>query len=252
MAVILEIRNLSKSFGGLKAVNDVSLDIEEGKITSVIGPNGAGKTTVFNLVTGFLTPDAGTVRLAGKDITRLPAHRIAAEGLTRTFQLVRVFPRMTLTENIMMGYNDLEGDTLWSALASTKKMHRQYREKRDQAVEMVKYIGLEKYKDSPANDLSYGQQKLVEIGRALISRPKLILLDEPLAGLNVVMIKKMIDLINDMKRQGNTVVLIEHNMEIVMSISDIVHVLSAGGLLTSGVPEEILRHEKVIESYLGY
>jgi ABC-type branched-subunit amino acid transport system ATPase component len=248
---ILEIRNVSKSFGGLQAVRDVSLNIESGKITSLIGPNGAGKTTLFNLVTGFLKMDTGSVILDGKDITRLPAHRIVRKGLTRTFQMVRVYPRMTVTDNILMGFYGLAGDSLWSALAGTKKMYAAYYQKKELALAMVEYIGLSRYKDTLANDLSYGQQKLVELGRALVSQPKVLLLDEPLAGLNVVMIERMIQLIKDLKKQGKTVVIIEHNMEIVMGISDFIHVLNFGQLIASGNAEEILKHEKVIDSYLG-
>ena len=248
---ILEIRNLSKSFGGLQAVRDVSLDVQPGKITSLIGPNGAGKTTLFNLVTGFMKMDIGSVMLDGKDITRLPAHLIVRKGLTRTFQLVRVYPRLTVTDNILMGFYGLAGDSLWSALLGTRKMYAEYQKKRAQALEMLEYIGLSAYRDTIANDLSYGQQKLVELGRALISQPKVLLLDEPLAGLNVVMIERMIRLIDDLKKNGKTVVIIEHNMEIVMGISDYIHVLNFGQLIASGTAKEIMEHEKVIDSYLG-
>lgn len=248
---ILEIRNLSKSFGGLQAVRDVSLVVQPGKITSLIGPNGAGKTTLFNLVTGFMKMDIGSVMLDGKDITRLPAHLIVRKGLTRTFQLVRVYPRLTVTDNILMGFYGLAGDSLLSALLGTRKMYAEYQKKRAQALEMLEYIGLSAYRDTIANDLSYGQQKLVELGRALISQPKVLLLDEPLAGLNVVMIERMIRLIDDLKKNGKTVVIIEHNMEIVMGISDYIHVLNFGQLIASGTAKEIMEHEKVIDSYLG-
>jgi branched-chain amino acid transport system ATP-binding protein len=248
---ILEVCNLSKNFGGLQAVRNVSLGIEPGKITSIIGPNGAGKTTLFNLITGFLLADGGAVILDGKDITKLPAHQIVRNGLTRTFQMVRVFPRMTVTDNIMMGFYGIAGDSLWSAILGTKKMYAEYYRKKEAALAMVEYIGLTQYKDTLANDLSYGQQKLVELGRALISQPKVLLLDEPLAGLNVVMIDRMIHLIDDLKKLGKTVVVIEHNMEIVMGISDLIHVLNFGELIASGNSKEILSHEKVIDSYLG-
>jgi branched-chain amino acid transport system ATP-binding protein len=248
---ILETRNISKNFGGLQAVRDVSLGIEPGEITSIIGPNGAGKTTLFNLITGFLLTDGGTVVLDGKDITKLPAHQIVRHGLTRTFQMVRIFARMTVTDNILMGFYGLAGDSLWTAILGTKTMYAEYYKKKETALAMVEYIGLSQYKDTLANDLSYGQQKLVELGRALVSQPKVLLLDEPLAGLNVVMIEKMIGLINDLKKQGKTVVIIEHNMEIVMGISDHIHVLNFGELIASGNSKEILSHEKVIDSYLG-
>jgi branched-chain amino acid transport system ATP-binding protein len=195
--------------------------------------------------------DIGSVMLDGKDITRLPAHLIVRKGLTRTFQLVRVYPRLTVTDNILMGFYGLAGDSLWSALLGTRKMYAEYQKKRAQALEMLEYIGLSAYRDTIANDLSYGQQKLVELGRALISQPKVLLLDEPLAGLNVVMIERMIRLIDDLKKNGKTVVIIEHNMEIVMGISDYIHVLNFGQLIASGTAKEIMEHEKVIDSYLG-
>jgi branched-chain amino acid transport system ATP-binding protein len=248
---ILQVRNLSKNFGGLQAVRDVTLGVDAGKITSIIGPNGAGKTTLFNLITGFITTDSGSVTLDGKEITKQPAYQIVRKGMTRTFQLVRIFPRMTVTDNILMGFSGLAGDSLWSAIAGTKKMYAAYYKKKELALAMVEYIGLSQYKDALANDLSYGQQKLVEIGRALISQPKVLLLDEPLAGLNVVMIDRMIHLIDDLKKQGKTVVIIEHNMEIVMGISDFIHVLNFGELIASGNSKEILSDEKVIDSYLG-
>jgi ABC-type branched-subunit amino acid transport system ATPase component len=165
--------------------------------------------------------------------------------------MVRIFPRMTVTDNILMGFSGLAGDSLWSAIAATKKMYAAYYEKKKLALAMVEYIGLAQYQDTLANDLSYGQQKLVELGRALISQPKVLLLDEPLAGLNVVMIERMIRLIDDLKKQGKTVVIIEHNMEIVMGISDYIHVMNFGELIASGNSQEILSHEKVIDSYLG-
>jgi len=248
---VLEIRNLSKKFGGLEAVKNVSMNIELGKVTGVIGPNGAGKTTLFNLVTGFLRPDSGYVILDGRNITGIMPHEVVLYGMTRTFQLVRVFPRMTVLENIMLGFNDLPGDSLFSAIFSTKKMKQEYKNRKEQTREILKYIGLIEYENNIANDLSYGQQKLVEIGRALAADPKVLLLDEPMAGLNVVMIEKMLALIEDIKNRNKAVVLIEHNMDVINSISDVVFVLNFGQLIASGSPVEVMKCPEVVESYLG-
>lgn len=248
---ILKAVNVSKSFGGLQAVKNVSLNIESGKITAVIGPNGAGKTTLFNLLTGFLSVDSGKIFLNEKDITFTPAHKIACMGMTRTFQLVRVFPQLTLLDNIMMGYNNMVGDTLFSAILGTRKMKKLYQQKKEEAKIILDYIGLDKYDGSPAKALSYGQQKLVEMGRALASKPKVLLLDEPFAGLNIVMIKRMVDLIMNIKKQGKTVVIIEHNIGVVTEISDWINVLNFGELIATGAPENIVNNEAVIDSYLG-
>lgn len=249
--VILKTINISKSFGGLKAVNNVSLDIYSGKITAVIGPNGAGKTTLFNLLTGFLEADSGKIFFCEKDVTKTPAYRIARMGMTRTFQRVRILPKLTLLENIMIGYNDVEGNTLFSAVMGTKNMIKLYRQKKEEAKEILNYIGLEKYTNSLAKELSYGQQKLLEIGRVLASKPNVLLLDEPFSGLNVIMIEKMVDLIMDIKKQGKTILIIEHNIGVVTEISDWINVLNFGELIASDVPDNVIKNEAVIDSYLG-
>lgn len=251
MSEILRIQNLSKSFGGLQAVNHVTCGFPAGQITSVIGPNGAGKTTLFNLVTGFLRADEGRVLLEGKDITRLPPHRIAKLGMKRTFQLVRVFPRLTLVENILMGYTVLPGDKMFSSILGGKRIKADYRAHEKAAREMVDYIGLSEYADKPANDLSYGQQKLVELGRALVSEPKILLIDEPLSGLNVSIIEKMLKLIDQIKAQGKTIIIIEHNTEIIKRISDRIIVLNFGEVIANDTPEKVCADKSVIDSYLG-
>lgn len=248
---IIKTVNISKSFGGLHAVKNVSIGIESGKITALIGPNGAGKTTMFNLLTGFLEVDYGKIFFKDKDITSLSAHKRVSIGMTRTFQSVRIFPKLTLLDNVMMGCNNMEGDTLFSALLGTRRMKRNYKQKEEEAKEILVYLGLEKYTNAPARDLSYGQQKLLEIGRSLASQPQLLLLDEPFAGLNVIMIEKMVDLIMDMKKQGKTVLIIEHNIGVVTEISEWINVLNFGELIASDTPEKVVKNEDVINSYLG-
>lgn len=251
MGAILQIQELDKSFGGVQVNKKVTFDVEEGRITSVIGPNGAGKTTLFNLVTGFLKPDGGKVCLDGKDITGLPPYKIVHSGISRTFQLVRVFPRLSVLDNIVRGHQNLAGDTLVSAIFQTPSTRRRYREKKEEAREMLEYVGLSQYEQSMASDLSYGQQKLVEIARALISKPKVLLLDEPLSGLNTVMIDKMLRLIDNIKADHKTVVIIEHNTEVVKNISDQITVLNFGEVISSGDPETVMNDPEVISSYLG-
>lgn len=249
--VLLEIQNVSKWFGGLQAINNVSINVESGKITSIIGPNGAGKTTLFDIVTGFIKAETGNVFLNGKDITNLPPYEIVKHGITRSFQLVRVFPRMSVIDNIILGYRNVMGDTLLSSIFATSKIRQSYRKKREEAYKILDYIGLVKYGNSIASNLSYGQQKLLELGRVLASNPKVIMLDEPMAGLNSVMIEKVLSLLYGMKKESKAVVLIEHNIEIVLSISDIINVLNFGELIASGRPSVVLKDENVIKSYLG-
>jgi ABC-type branched-subunit amino acid transport system ATPase component len=248
---ILELDALNKSFGGLNAVKNVTCDFPGGKITSVVGPNGAGKTTLFNLVTGFLKLDSGKVILEGKNITGLPSYRIVQSGMARTFQLVRVFSRLSLVDNVLLGDLNLGGNTIPQALLSLKKNRMQFKRSREEALAMLEYIGLARYANAMANDLSYGQQKLVEIARALMLKPKVLLVDEPFAGLSIVMIEKMLKLIDNIKNEGKTVILIEHNTEIVRKISEKIIVLNFGEVIASGPPDEAFDNKNVIDAYLG-
>lgn len=248
---ILEVNNLCKSFYGTKVNNNICFSIPEGTVSSVIGPNGAGKTTLFNLITGYLKPDAGHVYLEGKDIAGMEPHKIVRAGISRTFQLVRVFKRISVLENVLRGYQDLPGDTFLSALLQTSATRKQFAQKREEARAMIDYVGLSQYENQMANDLSYGQQKLVEIARALATNPKVLMLDEPLSGLNVVMIDKMLRLIDDIKSSGRTVIVIEHNTDVIKSISDQVTVLNFGEVIASGSPEAVYSDPVVVNSYLG-
>jgi ABC-type branched-subunit amino acid transport system ATPase component len=248
---ILRVNALYKSFGGSRVINDVSCQFPTGKITSVIGPNGAGKTTLFNVITGFLKPDAGKVFLEDVDITGMPPHRIVAQGMSRTFQLVRVFPRLSVLDNILMGILDLPGSSLLSAILAISGDKLRFAGRKEEARAMLEYVGLAKYENSMANDLSYGQQKLVEIARALMSKPKVLLVDEPLAGINVVMIDKMLKLIHDMKSEGKTVIIIEHNTDVVKQISDQITVMNFGSIIASDDPNKVINNQAVIDAYLG-
>jgi ABC-type branched-subunit amino acid transport system ATPase component len=248
---ILELHNLNKHFGGLQAVKNASCDFPAGKITTVIGPNGAGKTTFFNLVTGFLKPDSGRVFLNGADITGLLPHKIVKAGMVRTFQMVRVFPRLSLLDNLLLGDREVKGNTLFQALFPLKEDRRQFKQRQETALQSLEYIGLAQYAASMANDLSYGQKKLVEIVRALALKPKVLLIDEPLSGLNMIMIEKMLSLIGKIKNEGKTVILIEHNTDVVRRISDKIVVFNFGEVIASGDPEEVFENARVIDSYLG-
>ncbi len=248
---LLEISNLYKSYFGVKVNDDVTFDIREGSVSSVIGPNGAGKTTLFNLITGYVKADSGSVKLNGQEMIGKKPHEIVKLGISRTFQLVRVFPRMSVLENILRGYQDLAGDSLSSAIFQTAATRRHFSQKKDEARKMLDYVGLLQYENSMANDLSYGQQKLIEIARALAANPKVLMLDEPLSGLNVIMIDKMLKLIDDIKQCGRTVVIVAHNTEIVKSISDQVTVLNFGKVIASGDPEAVYSNPVVVDSYLG-
>jgi len=248
---VLRTVNLRKSFGGLDAVDDVSISVEAGRITSIIGPNGAGKTTLFDLITGFLKPDSGDVFLGDRRIDGLRPYRIASAGVSRSFQLVRVFPQLSVLDNILLGYKGLQGDTIVQALLRTRKMVRQYKEKKEDAKKILENANLQSFEKTIANDTSYGQQKLVELGRAFAAQPRVLLLDEPMAGLSMIMIEKMIALIQAAKREGIAVALIEHNMQVVMDISDVVITMNFGKVIASGTPEEICANQQVSDAYMG-
>ena len=248
---ILEIKDLTKAYYGVKVNDGVSFRIPEGTVSSVIGPNGAGKTTLFNLMTGYVKADGGQVLFQGENILGKKPHQIVKLGVSRTFQLVRVFKRLSVLENVLRGYQDLSGDSLGSALLQTASARRHFNEKKEEARKMLDYVGLLRFENAMANDLSYGQQKLIEIARALAANPRVLMLDEPLSGLNVVMIDKMLKLIDDIKQSGRTVVVIEHNTEVLKSISDQVTVLNFGKVIASGDPDTVYSDPVVVDSYLG-
>ncbi len=236
---ILEVEKVTKSFGGLTAVNEVSCSAAKGKITGLIGPNGSGKTTLFNLITGFLKPNAGTVRFDGKDVTGLRAEQICRVGIARTFQLNKPFGSMTVTENIMMGrlYGNEPVRTLKAARA--------------EAEEFLVLAGLENKREAPARALGMVDLRRLEVARALATKPKMLFFDEMMAGLNLREIEDAMALLQDLKNAGMTIMLVEHIMKALLGISDHVMVLNAGKKIAEGTPKEIVCNRQVIEAYLG-
>lgn len=249
---LLEANNITKIFGGLVAVNDVTLTIEEGSIVSVIGPNGAGKTTFFNILTGIYKPDKGTVQFAGDSIAGLRPDMIAARGMRRTFQNIRLFGNMTVLENVLVGMHTHLRAPLWNIVLRSRSMRREEARARDKALELLSFVGLEEKRDDLAKNLPYGDQRRLEIARALAGEPKLILLDEPTAGMNPQETVEATGLIRRLRDdRGVTVVLIEHDMRLVMSISERISVLDYGTKIAEGDSNTIRSNPRVIEAYLG-
>jgi len=248
---LLETRGLTKRFDGLVANNEIDLAVPEGSLFAVIGPNGAGKTTFFNMLSGFMSPTAGTIAFDGKDITAVGQDKIAAMGLIRTFQLVQMFQGMSAAENVEVGFHLRTRGGIASALVRPPWLRRQEAEIRMKARELLAFVGLGRQADMSAELLPYGQQRLLEVARAMAAEPRLLLLDEPAAGLNAHETDALAEVIQQINARGVTVVLIEHDVGLVTRIARRIAVLDFGCKIAEGTPEEIKQHPDVIAAYLG-
>jgi branched-chain amino acid transport system ATP-binding protein len=248
---LLEVSSLNRRFGGLQAVGDLSFNVEEGTIKSVIGPNGAGKTTLFNLLSGFLAPDSGSIRFQGKIISKEKPYQIAQRGMSRTFQHIRLFPHMSALENVLMGRHMHTRAGFITGMLHLPWSRRESRAAGDKCLEIMKLLDIEALADAEATSLAYGQQRVVELARALACEPDLLLLDEPAAGLNMRETAEMSDRIAAIRDRGVTVLIVEHDMSLVMGISDEILVLSYGRKIAEDNPRAIQKNSEVIRIYLG-
>jgi len=249
----LQVEGLRKDFGGITAVDDASFQVERGSLTGLIGPNGAGKSTTFNLITGMIEPDAGTVTFDGEDITGLAPHAIANRGLVRTFQIARELQDMTVLENMMLAPKRQRGESLWRSVTPgfRGEVIDQESDLLDRVWEVLEFFDIDHIAEEYAGNLSGGQRKLLELARALLTDPDVLLLDEPFAGVNPSLEKRLLDHIHELREQGYTFLLVEHDMDLIMENCERVIVLHQGRILTEGTPAEIQANEEVIEAYLG-
>jgi branched-chain amino acid transport system ATP-binding protein len=249
--ILLQAKGLKKDFGGLRAIDDLSFQINRGMIFSVIGPNGSGKTTMFNLVTGFLPVTEGEIYFKGERITGLKPFQISRKGIARTFQLTTLFERNTVLDNLIIGQRATRESGVLSSMCGLHRVKLEEKKALEKAHELAEFIGLSRQKMVPAGALPQGAQKQLSIGLALASAPELMLLDEPVGGVNLEEIDALIELITRIRKSGVTICLIEHKMSVVMNISDRILALNYGEKVAEGTPEEVCRDEKVIKSYLG-
>jgi branched-chain amino acid transport system ATP-binding protein len=251
MSALLSVKNLHKSFGGVRAVRDVSYDIPEGAVFAIIGPNGAGKSTMLNLISGVYQPDSGALNFGGSDLSGLPAHRRVRLGIARTFQKIRLFKQLSVLDNVVAGFHIHHDIPAWQYLVHGPAFRRDHARCRAEAMELLAFVGLAARQGTLAGSLSYGEQRMLEFARALATKPRLLLIDEPAAGLSASEVDSLLDRILTMRRKGVTVVVVEHNMELVMNVADRVLVMDYGQHLFEGVPADVQKNAAVVAAYLG-